>query len=68
MSFHVMVDEANIFNKFRDNNVSFKESLIHDVQGMLQLYEATHIRVHGEDLLNKALKFTTTYLKLVVTN
>ena len=35
---------------------------------MLHLYEATHMRVHGEDILDEALKFTTTYLKSVVTN
>ncbi|KAK7822082.1 (-)-germacrene d synthase [Quercus suber] len=36
--------------------------------GMLHLYEATHMRVCGEDILDEALKFTTTYLKSVVTN
>ncbi|KAK7822081.1 putative terpene synthase 2 [Quercus suber] len=59
---------SDIFNKFKDNKGNFKESLIHDVQGMLHLYEATHMRVHGEDILDEALKFTTTYLKSVVTN
>ncbi|XP_075671447.1 putative terpene synthase 2 [Castanea sativa] len=59
---------SDIFNKFRDNEGYFKELLIHDVQGMLHLYEATHMRVHGEDILDEALKFTTTYLKSMVTN
>ncbi|KAL4619516.1 hypothetical protein ACB092_06G084700 [Castanea dentata] len=59
---------SDIFNKFIDNKGNFKESLIHDVQGMLHLYEATHMRVHGEDILDEALKFTTTYLKSMVTN
>ena len=63
-----MVGEADIFNKFKDNKGNFKESLIHDVQGMLHLYEATHMRVRGEDILDEALKFTTTYLNSVVTN
>ncbi|KAK7824433.1 (-)-germacrene d synthase [Quercus suber] len=59
---------SDSFNKFKDNKGNFKESLIHDVQGMLHLYEATHMRVCGEDILDEALKFTTTYLKSVVTN
>ena len=33
---------------------------------MLGLYEATHIRVHGEDILEEALAFTTTHLKAMV--
>ncbi|KAK9137629.1 hypothetical protein Sjap_008223 [Stephania japonica] len=33
-----------------------------DVKGMLSLYEAAHVRFHGEDVLEKALIFTTTNL------
>ena len=33
---------------------------------MLGLYEATHLRVHGEDILEEALAFTTTHLKPMV--
>ncbi|XWS16611.1 hypothetical protein CRYUN_Cryun34aG0104600 [Craigia yunnanensis] len=29
---------------------------------MLSMYEATHLRVHGEDILDQALAFTTTHL------
>ncbi|KAL4619518.1 hypothetical protein ACB092_06G084800 [Castanea dentata] len=47
---------SDIFNKFKDNEGNFKESLVHDVQGMLHLYEATHMRVHGEDILLKFAK------------
>ncbi|KAL0001134.1 hypothetical protein SO802_014915 [Lithocarpus litseifolius] len=61
-------EDNDILNKFKDNKGNFKESLIHDVQGMSHLYEATHMRVHGEDILDEALKLTTTYLKSVVTN
>ncbi|EOY12839.1 Terpene synthase 21, putative isoform 3 [Theobroma cacao] len=32
---------------------------------MLSLYEATHLRVHGEDILEEALAFTTTHLQSV---
>lgn len=30
---------------------------------MLSLYEAAHLRVHGEDILEEALTFTKSYLK-----
>ncbi|CAL8151417.1 unnamed protein product [Prunus armeniaca] len=33
-------NQADVFNKFKDENGSFKECLIVDVQGMLSLYEA----------------------------
>ncbi|KAI5333423.1 hypothetical protein L3X38_023554 [Prunus dulcis] len=43
---------CDIFNKFKDENGSFKESLIADMSGMLSFYEATHLRVHGEKRLS----------------
>lgn len=32
---------------------------------MLSLYEATHLRVHGEDILDEALVFTTNFLNSI---
>ena len=52
-----------MFNKFKDEIGQFKESLTTDVKGMLAFYEATHLSVHGEDILDEALVFTTTHLK-----
>ena len=43
-----------MFNKFKDGKGHFKESLKTDVSGMLSLYEATHLGVHGEDILDEA--------------
>ncbi|KAL6315667.1 hypothetical protein AAG906_004840 [Vitis piasezkii] len=57
---------CGIFNKFKDEKGSFKEDLISNIQGMLGLYEAAHLRVHGEDTLEEALAFTTTHLKATV--
>ena len=56
--------ETDVFNKFRNIEGNFKETLVNDVQGMLSLYEASHLRVRGEDLLDEALNFTTTHLGL----
>lgn len=57
-----------MFNKFTDNRGKFQESLIDDVRGMLSLYEATHLRIHGEDLLDEALNFTTKHLNFALAN
>ncbi|KAL6269817.1 hypothetical protein ACE6H2_026728 [Prunus campanulata] len=54
---------ADIFNQFKDANGNFKESLTANVSGMLSLYEATHLRVHGEDILEEAIVFTTAHLE-----
>ncbi|CAN6575525.1 unnamed protein product [Malus baccata var. baccata] len=59
---------CDIFQKFKGEDGSFKESLIADVPGMLSLYEATHLRVHGEDILEEALVFTTTHLESTATS
>jgi (-)-germacrene D synthase len=57
-----------MFTKFKDNKGNFKKSLINDAQGMLSLYEATHLRVHGEDILDEALVFTATHLESVASH
>ncbi|CAJ2669832.1 unnamed protein product [Trifolium pratense] len=61
--FHV---SPNVFKKFKDEEGNFSERLlIGNVEGMLSLYEATHLMVHGEDILEEALSFTTTHLESV---
>ncbi|KAJ4945397.1 hypothetical protein NE237_022051 [Protea cynaroides] len=57
---------CDAFNRFKDRKGSFKEELIKDVPGMLCLYEASYMRIHGEDILDEALVFTTTQLKSIV--
>ncbi|KAK9151967.1 hypothetical protein Syun_010276 [Stephania yunnanensis] len=55
---------CDVFYKFKDSdNGDFKSDLRDDVKGMLSLYEACHLKVHGEDILEEALNFTTTHLK-----
>ncbi|PIN00286.1 Gamma-curcumene synthase [Handroanthus impetiginosus] len=43
-----------------------KETLIGDIEGLLSLYEAAHIRMHGEDILEEAVAFTTHHLTRVL--
>ncbi|KAM7486326.1 hypothetical protein LguiA_002335 [Lonicera macranthoides] len=57
---HVSCD---VFNKFKNSEGKFKESLINDMHGLLSLYESAHLRVHGEDILDEALEFTTAHLE-----
>ncbi|KAJ6868332.1 valencene synthase-like [Populus alba x Populus x berolinensis] len=57
---------CDIFNKFKDDKGHFKQS--NDVRGILGLYEAAHLAVHGEDILDEALAFTTIHLKSMATS
>ncbi|KAE8684234.1 Delta-cadinene synthase isozyme A [Hibiscus syriacus] len=49
---------------FKDDEGRFSKSLTSDVKGLLELYEASHLLVHGEHILEEALAFTTTHLEL----
>ncbi|KAI3762859.1 hypothetical protein L1987_53301 [Smallanthus sonchifolius] len=53
---------CDIFDKYKDQQGAFKESLTNDVEEMLELYEATSLRVQGEFVLDEALDFTRTRL------
>ncbi|KAF8408882.1 hypothetical protein HHK36_004951 [Tetracentron sinense] len=57
---------ADVFSKFKDEMGSFKANLTNNLQGILSLYEASHLSVRGEDILDEALAFTTTHLKAVM--
>ncbi|KAI3678475.1 hypothetical protein L6452_37769 [Arctium lappa] len=59
---------CDIFNNYKDKNGAFKESLTNDVQGMLELYEATYMRVQGEVVLDDALVFTRSCLANIATD
>ncbi|XP_076943976.1 (E)-beta-farnesene synthase-like [Bidens hawaiensis] len=48
-----------------DEKEKFKETLCNDVQGLLALYEATYLRVEGEQVLDEALEFTKTHLDII---
>nr|XP_016437571.1 PREDICTED: (E,E)-germacrene B synthase-like [Nicotiana tabacum] len=54
---------SDVFKKFTNKDGKFKETLTQDVQGLLSLYEAAHLRVHGEEILEQALSFTVTHLE-----
>nr|XP_009794478.1 PREDICTED: germacrene C synthase-like [Nicotiana sylvestris] len=54
---------SDVFKKFTNKDGRFKETLTKDVQGLLSLYEAAHLRVHGEEILEQAMSFTLTNLE-----
>ncbi|KAG5601072.1 hypothetical protein H5410_032442 [Solanum commersonii] len=58
----------DVFKKFTEQDGKFKETLTNDVQGLLSLYEASHLRVRDEEILEEALTFTTTHLESIVFN
>nr|QCT83300.1 geraniol synthase [Gardenia jasminoides] len=54
---------SGIFQKFMDKNGKLKDSPKEDAQGLLSLYEASHLGANGEDILLEAMKFTEAHLK-----
>ncbi|KAI3501630.1 hypothetical protein L1887_29545 [Cichorium endivia] len=59
---HGFYVSSGIFNKYKNSDGSFMESVKDDVQGMLSLYEAAYMRVEGEEVLDEALAYTTYHL------
>ncbi|PHT51522.1 hypothetical protein CQW23_05984 [Capsicum baccatum] len=61
-----LVSCVDVFRKFTDDEGDFKKELVNNVHGMLSLHEAAQYRVHGEVILDEALNFTITQLKLIL--
>ncbi|KAL0352704.1 UNVERIFIED_CONTAM: BTB/POZ domain and ankyrin repeat-containing protein NPR1 [Sesamum angustifolium] len=57
---------CEIFDKFKDARGEFKVPNIEEVKGVLEFYEATHLRVHGEDVLEHGFVFSRNYLESVL--
>ncbi|KAG8472610.1 hypothetical protein CXB51_034398 [Gossypium anomalum] len=57
---------SDVFNKFMNSDGKFKECLSEDAAGLLSLYEASHLGVHEEDVLDEAKAFSTKHLKLAL--
>ncbi|CAI0454690.1 unnamed protein product [Linum tenue] len=56
----------DVFMKLKDSEGRFKEWLSSDEQGLLSLYEAAHVALNGEDILDEILSFATRTLKRVL--
>ncbi|OAY78194.1 Alpha-humulene synthase, partial [Ananas comosus] len=58
--FHVSADE---FNKFKDDKGNFAETLRNDPRGLLSLYNAAYLGIHGEKILDEAISFSRIHLE-----
>ncbi|KAK1311020.1 (-)-germacrene D synthase [Acorus calamus] len=56
------------FNKFTNEHGKFNESLNSDARSLLKLYEAAHLALPGEDILDEAVAFTMHHLPLIKNN
>ncbi|KAJ4978941.1 hypothetical protein NE237_009721 [Protea cynaroides] len=54
-----------MFNHLKDGAGNFKASYFKDEKGILSLYEASHLAVEGECILEEAKHFTKTTLKKI---
>ncbi|XP_010488444.1 PREDICTED: terpenoid synthase 25-like [Camelina sativa] len=59
---------CDVFDRFKGEDGKFKESLVKDIRGMLQLYEAAHLGTLSEDIMDEALTFTRYHLESLLTN
>ncbi|XP_070003135.1 vetispiradiene synthase 1-like [Nicotiana sylvestris] len=57
--------ELDHFNQFKDNSGKFKETLLKEVKGLLNLYEAAQVRKHGDEILEEAVIFTKEHLEKI---
>ncbi|AEE77582.1 Terpenoid cyclases/Protein prenyltransferases superfamily protein [Arabidopsis thaliana] len=54
---------CDVFERFKSEDGKFKESLVGDVRGLLQLYEAAHLGAPSEDIMDEALSFARYHLE-----
>ncbi|KAL8508359.1 hypothetical protein ACS0TY_018821 [Phlomoides rotata] len=57
---------CKIFDKFKDEKGGFKVPDIQEIMGGLEFFEATHLRIYDEDILDHAYVFTRNYLESVL--
>ncbi|KAJ8443065.1 hypothetical protein Cgig2_004270 [Carnegiea gigantea] len=59
---------SEAFNKFKDETWKFKRELSKDTKGLMSLFEASHLAIQGEDILDEAREFSTQLLKTSLKN
>jgi hypothetical protein len=49
----ISAKHADVFDKFRSCDGRFMDSLSNDMEGLLSLYEASHLAMNGENILEE---------------
>ncbi|KAL8512755.1 hypothetical protein ACS0TY_019039 [Phlomoides rotata] len=57
---------CQIFDKFKDEENGFKVPDTKKVNAVLEFFEATHLRIHGEDVLDYSVIFSRNYLESIL--
>ncbi|KAK9116364.1 hypothetical protein Sjap_015311 [Stephania japonica] len=60
------ISAQDAFYPFKDEKGGFKACLGEDMEGMLSLYDASHLALEGEDVLDEAKNFTAKHLKEII--
>uniref|UniRef100_A0A804IM73 Uncharacterized protein n=2 Tax=Musa acuminata subsp. malaccensis TaxID=214687 RepID=A0A804IM73_MUSAM len=60
---HGFAVSEGVFYRFMDDKGNLKASLRHQTEGLVSLYEASHLAKEGEHVLEEATNFTTKQLK-----
>ncbi|THU71988.1 hypothetical protein C4D60_Mb04t07360 [Musa balbisiana] len=60
---HGFAVSEGVFNRFMDEKGNLKASFRHQTEGLVSLYEASHLAKEGEHVLEEAINFTTKQLK-----
>ncbi|MED6205009.1 hypothetical protein PIB30_014004 [Stylosanthes scabra] len=58
---------ADVFESFKDDEGNLKAEIGNDVQGMLSVYEASHLSFQGENLCEMAKGYSVTNLMKIIT-
>ncbi|XP_076925718.1 putative terpene synthase 13 isoform X2 [Bidens hawaiensis] len=54
---------ADIFEQFKGKNDKFINDLKYDIRGLMELYEASHLCIEGEDILDEPATFSSHMLQ-----
>ncbi|GLT50837.1 hypothetical protein SLA2020_242970 [Shorea laevis] len=54
---------ADMFKEFKDNRGRFNQELSENIASLMELYEASHLSIEGEDILDEAGEFSAHHLK-----
>uniref|UniRef100_A0ACD5ZG04 Uncharacterized protein n=1 Tax=Avena sativa TaxID=4498 RepID=A0ACD5ZG04_AVESA len=53
----------DVFNKFKGEEGSFNKDITTDLRGLLSLYNAAYLSVHGESALDEAISFARNHIE-----